>query len=1003
MLHTPRRTYFIDKFSSLVFSLLFTLYHSALFSQTEGWTSACATNTPSVSEVMVDACGNEFQSEYTILRNGNQPFDISQLAIKVINPTNNAFIGDVTIGKGNLNSDALNILTEAAGKVCSYGTIFRNLFSPPYNGIVPENSVILFFVNKDSTDVSYLSPNTLTSLCGSKVFVAFGDLKPQSRGASIFRNYPQNGSCGAGGCMREIQFYFGGLGAPFCTQMIYDIKKLPHLNTSNPPAGFNEGSYIRPNPNGQILYGGGNLTGQGVCLSPEKLYCKIPAQPDFGEDFWNVSVFEGANNFTNFKGFYQAKGNHAPSETGATTGSFEYNTAKDGWNLLESPSEAHPTYGALRAFDGCNVETDNFSLLAKRRGFPCGNYAVNLVKYDEPIRIQIDDNGDGVWDFDKTLNPPTCASGCNTTIWTGTLGSDSKINIFSSDTKKDFNTTVIFDKKSTSPSPIQITSKVSPTNDCLSATGSISLALSGGKAPYTYTWTGGVSTITNNTLLAKNLLSGVYKVVVKDDLGCRDSARILVPQTNNLLVNAGRDTSFCAGNTAILRGSASGAPSLNFEWTTRTSESISSRQSTSAMPSISTYYALKVSSSNGCFKTDTVFVKVHDVPYLTLQTLANDTICTTDSPFFKATGAQTYTWGASPSLPNAAFKNTMSESTYLNPSFLTEPAYNIIVKGTDALGCTNKTQAIFYVKSCKICLKNDTILLNKTTCNRLNAGEKRTYFKNTDGCDSLVITNTLFTPLSINAFLDTPKCFENRYGSIRFNNINGGTAPYKIAFNKDTNSLEKLPFLLPNMPLGKHIFTFLDHGNCAVDTIFHIREGRKLQLKFDKIVRLNLGDSFLIKDSSGSIFRSVKWIPSLGLSCDTCLSTLVKPLFSTVYQVRVIDSLGCQVTENVSVFMTKTQRIFAPNSFSPNDDGDNDVFTIFTDGSVASVQTLKVFSRWGNLVFESFDFSSGDISKGWDGRFNGVVLPDGVYIFYADILFKDGKKEVIQGDVSLMR
>jgi gliding motility-associated-like protein len=1141
MFHIPLMAYLCDKTTNarhnipkvlnfwnvrlkkqILASFFFTLNLIPLFSQTEGWTTTCPSNTPSVSEVMVDACGNEFQSEYVILRTGNQPFDISKLALKVINPTNNAFVGDVAIGKGNLNAEALRLLTLAAGTVCPYGTVFRNVFDAPYNGVVPENAAILFFVNKDSTDVAYLSPNTLTDLCGSKVFVAFGDLHPQSRGASIFRNYPQNGSCGNGGCLREIQFQFDGKNAPFCTKLIYDIKKLPHLNTTNPPEGFNEGSYIRPNANGTILYGGGNLTGRGVCISSDSLKCVIPVQPNYGQGYWNVSVFEGSNNFTNFKGFYQAKGHHTPTET-ASAGSFEYNTARDGWKTYESPSEAHPTYGALRTYNGCNVTVDNFSLLAKRKGFPCGNYDIKLVKYDDFLRIQIDIDGNGAWDFDKTMPPPACATGCGTVVWSGALNSDSKIALYSYDTSKDFNTTLVFDKKNTSPAALQIQPTVLPTTNCTSATGSISLKISGGIAPYTYTWTGATA-ITNNTLIAKTLLSGVYKVVVKDATGCRDSLRILVPQTNNLVIDAGKDTAFCAGGTAILRGvSISSLNTLSYAWTNLAGEFISNQALTSATPSLSTHYVLKTSDAGGCFKTDTVFVKVNDAPYLTMSLSIKDSICKKDEAVFKIKGAGNYTWSTVPVLSDPALSPKTGDKISLFASFLTAPNYTIIAKGTDANGCINTIQSDIAVKTCKTCLKNDTIYMkgltcnplvvgqeknvfkntngcdsvvftqwhltkadtvfvNRTSCNPLNIGQKSERFKNRNDCDSLIITNTTlipptltfevkalkpiscvgkndgqigveilngtkmpystrwgtndtgFTlqniraglyhvtvtdaegcqksdslrlknpdPLSMAATTLSPKCFEDKYGSIRINTLEGGKPPYSIFSNNYLNSLDSLPFLIQDLAVGKQTFSISDKYNCSLDTSFEIKAGRKLSVNVIKSLKLNSGDSIKLNPISDGILTSILWTPPNGLSCDTCLSIIAKPLLSTVYTLQVQDLEGCKATESIRFFIEKQQNIFAPNMFSPNGDGKNEVFTIFTDASVVHINTLKIFNRWGNLLFESFDFTSGDESKGWNGSFNNTLLPSDIYIFFVELEYQNGKKEVIKGDVMLMR
>ena len=63
------------------------------FSQSEGWSSSCHSNLPTVAEVMIDAYGtDEFYTEYMVLRVGDQPFNLRNLNFKVLNPTNNAFI-----------------------------------------------------------------------------------------------------------------------------------------------------------------------------------------------------------------------------------------------------------------------------------------------------------------------------------------------------------------------------------------------------------------------------------------------------------------------------------------------------------------------------------------------------------------------------------------------------------------------------------------------------------------------------------------------------------------------------------------------------------------------------------------------------------------------------------------------------------------------------------------------------------------------------------------------
>ncbi len=685
---------------SLLITFIFVLKITLSHAQTEGWTSACSQDDPSVSEVMIDACSNEFRSEYVVLKTGNKPFDVRNLGMNVINPTNNAFVGSASVQNNNLNANALRLLNEAAGTVCGYGTVFRDVFQAPYNGVVPPNSTILFFNNKDSTDVSYLSPNELRRLCGSKVFTVFGTINPQSPNVSLFRNYPQNGSCGTTGCLRQIQFRFGGAASPYCTQLTYDIKKLPNLNSTNPPPGFNEGSYIRPNPNGSLIYGGGNLTGAGVvCMPPEKLLCTIPTMPDYGDGFWNVLAYDNFNDFSNgsFKGFYQAKGNHTVSIGTATADNFEFNTVRDGWGGTQGPSEAHELLGALTTYNGCNTRADSFSILAKRKGFDCGFYEINLNYYDDFTRMRIDNNGDGVWDFDQSNNAPTCATGCGTSIWQGFLSPQSKIEIYAYDMRGNFNVHFLFQKKPTPPSVKINVLSTTPVVCGGLPTGSITTSVTGGITPYNITWTGATA-IPNGSLVATNLPAGLFQMKATDGVGCTDSAQILVPQINNIAINATADTAFCPGGTAILRGTASGGTgALTAEWlTTKSPTVLSTSLNYSPIVSKSRNYVLRVTDASGCFKTDTVAVNVHPLPIIHVAYSPNDTVCNDAVPVLRASGAQSYIWSSFPPIGAAAL-DARGDSARLFSLFLPAPYYIFTATGTDGNGCKNTGQAIITI------------------------------------------------------------------------------------------------------------------------------------------------------------------------------------------------------------------------------------------------------------------------------------------------------------------
>lgn len=95
------------------------------------------------------------------------------------------------------------------------------------------------------------------------------------------------------------------------------------------------------------------------------------------------------------------------------------------------------------------------------------------------------------------------------------------------------------------------------------------------------------------------------------------------------------------------------------------------------------------------------------------------------------------------------------------------------------------------------------------------------------------------------------------------------------------------------------------------------------------------------------------------------------------------------------------QQWYVPNAFSPNDDGENDFFLPILPRNVEDFR-FQVYSRWGQLVFESFD-----PSKGWDGRVRGGEKAEaGTYVWQVDFLVIEGDAESSlseQGSVTLLR
>jgi gliding motility-associated-like protein len=64
---------------------------------------------------------------------------------------------------------------------------------------------------------------------------------------------------------------------------------------------------------------------------------------------------------------------------------------------------------------------------------------------------------------------------------------------------------------------------------------------------------------------------------------------------------------------------------------------------------------------------------------------------------------------------------------------------------------------------------------------------------------------------------------------------------------------------------------------------------------------------------------------------------------------------------------------------------------------------LRIYDRWGELVFEKKNFGTNNEYEGWDGTYKGNEISPGVYVFYAEIELLDGTRRTITGDITLVK
>jgi gliding motility-associated-like protein len=275
-----------------------------------------------------------------------------------------------------------------------------------------------------------------------------------------------------------------------------------------------------------------------------------------------------------------------------------------------------------------------------------------------------------------------------------------------------------------------------------------------------------------------------------------------------------------------------------------------------------------------------------------------------------------------------------------------------------------------------------------------------------NGCedvDEVEITEDLPTDPIVSS--ENPLC-SDAFGSIEVSGVEAGSPPYTYSIDGGETFFTSPIFV--NLEEGDYSVIVQDALGCEsgiVESFIDIPD--PIQVFAETDVEIQQGDTYqidLLLNVPESSVESVQWTPSIGLSCDTCLNPLANPLSTTIYEVEVIVEGDCRTTEEVVLFVDERPLIFAPNIFSPDNDGNNDIFYLFgREENIAQIRSFLVFDRWGASVCSYTNFQPNDPAFGWDGTHKGQLLNPAVFVWYAEVEMIDGRIEFFEGDVTLVR
>src|SRR5580692_8299939 len=137
---------------------------------------------------------------------------------------------------------------------------------------------------------------------------------------------------------------------------------------------------------------------------------------------------------------------------------------------------------------------------------------------------------------------------------------------------------------------------------------------------------------------------------------------------------------------------------------------------------------------------------------------------------------------------------------------------------------------------------------------------------------------------------------------------------------------------------------------------------------------------------------SYTWTPPTGLSDPDIRNPVANPSANTLYTLSVVSPAGCK--DSATILVNVFTPLSIPNAFTPNGDGQNDVFFVLGGPENSRIESFTIFNRWGQPVFQVHNVLPGDRTYGWNGSFHGQTQPAGTYVYIVSMQYTDGTRQV---------
>lgn len=484
--------------------------------------------------------------------------------------------------------------------------------------------------------------------------------------------------------------------------------------------------------------------------------------------------------------------------------------------------------------------------------------------------------------------------------------------------------------------------------------------------------------------------------------GCSDTDKVVI-KTNVVTANAGLDADVCQGSVTKLFA----AGGYLYNWAPAAGLSSPTVQSPSFIANSTTMFTLVATSVFGCKDTDQVLITVKPTPIANAG--ADTSVCQGSAVSLNGSGGTIYKWIPVTGLnnptianPTATVKANMNYKLILSLNGCNDTddvnifAYPLPTAnaGDDTVVCAG----IFQLQgSGGINYKwfpsdglLDSAIQNPFTILK----DSITYFlqvTDSNGCtDTDTISLTMIPPPIFNVGYDTTIC---RGDTVQIF-ASGGDA-YHWLVEDGISDIESATTRV--WPTDTRI-----HKVEITDDLCHIADTLGVKITVNPINQLRVIATPVVCGSEiGQLTayggKGYKWNPTDFLSDPEGAITKANPRTSTRYIVTAINAYGCRDTASALLEVYGDDAMFAPDAFTPNNDGRNDCFRVLVTGNITTFE-MYIFNRWGQPVFETKNYNDC-----WDGTYKGRQLDVGTYYYFYKATSPLCGDIIKKGDIQLIK